>query len=132
MQIDIQKLRDLLKYSYCPYSKFKVAAIAIDENDKEFIGVNVENAAYPSGLCAERSALFGSVAHGAKVGIFKEIHIISSSEDIISPCAGCRQVMTEFMPDDALIYQYSNDGKKVRINKVIEIVPFPIHSHNIK
>ncbi len=81
----VDKLKELLKYAYCPWSHFQVAAIAISEEGKEYPGVNVENAAFPSGLCAERSALFGSVAHGAKVGTFKEIHIISSSNEIISP-----------------------------------------------
>ncbi|TQC54056.1 cytidine deaminase [Mycoplasmopsis mucosicanis] len=130
--MQIEKLRDLLKYSYCPWSHFKVAAIAIDEQGREWPGVNVENAAFPSGLCAERSALFGSVAHGAKVGTFKEIHIISSSENVVSPCAGCRQVITEFMPDDATIYLYSNSGDKVEKFSVLQMVPKPIRSEQIK
>nr|WP_156954240.1 cytidine deaminase [Mycoplasma buteonis] len=130
--MEFDKLRDLLKHSYAPYSNFRVAAIAIDQDDKEHYGVNVENAAYPSGLCAERSALFGSVAYGGKVGQFKEIHIISQKNEIISPCAGCRQVMTEFFPSDAKVYQYSNDGQQVRVNTVEELVPFGIRSEDIK
>lgn len=130
--MDVKKLQSLLKNSYAPWSHFKVGAIAIDENGKEYYGVNVENAAFPSGLCAERSALFGSVAYGAHVGTFKEIHIISSGQEIISPCAGCRQVMTEFMSDEGLVFQYSNDGKNIRVNKIKELVPFPIRSEQIK
>ncbi|UUD35973.1 cytidine deaminase [Mycoplasmopsis citelli] len=130
--MEIQKLKDLLKKAYAPYSNFQVAACAIDENGKEYYGVNVENAAYPSGICAERSALFGSVAYGAKVGTFKEIHIISKKEGIISPCAGCRQVMTEFMPPEAKVYQYSNNAKQVRINTVAELVPYSILESDIK
>ncbi|WP_027121339.1 cytidine deaminase [Mycoplasma leonicaptivi] len=125
--MNIEKLRNLLKKAYAPYSNFQVAAIAIDDQNREWLGVNVENAAYPSGLCAERSALFGSVAYGETVGKIKEIHIISKKEGIISPCAGCRQVMTEFMPLDGLVYQYTNDGKNVRVNTVKELVPFSIH-----
>ncbi|MGV2392516.1 UNVERIFIED_CONTAM: cytidine deaminase [Campylobacter lari] len=130
--MDIKKLKELLEKSYCPYSKFKVAAIAIDNHGNEYCGVNVENAAYPSGLCAERSALFGSVAYGGKVGNFKEIHIISSGYDFISPCAGCRQVMTEFMNDDALIYQYNGEGTDARVNKLSELCPYAIRSEQIK
>ncbi|VEU76470.1 cytidine deaminase [Mycoplasmopsis columboralis] len=130
--MNILKLKELLKKAYAPYSNFQVAACAIDENDKEYYGVNVENAAYPSGLCAERSALFGSVAYGGKVGTFKEIHIISKKEGIISPCAGCRQVMTEFMPANAKVYQYSNDGTQVRVNTVEELVPYSILESDIK
>lgn len=128
----IEKLKELLNYSYCPWSHFKVAAIAIDEKGNEYYGVNVENAAFPSGLCAERSALFGSVAYGGKIGTFKEIHIISSGEDFVSPCAGCRQVMTEFMQDDAKVYQYNGKGDKYRVNLLKELVPFPIRSEQIK
>ncbi|VEU68141.1 cytidine deaminase [Mycoplasmopsis pulmonis] len=53
------ELKTLLEKSYSPYSKFKVASIVLDKGGKKFKGVNVENAAYPSGICAERSALFG-------------------------------------------------------------------------
>lgn len=130
--MDILKLRKLLDKSYAPYSNFRVAAIAIDNDGKEYYGVNVENAAYPSGLCAERSALFGSVAYGGVVGNFKEIHIISQKDDYISPCAGCRQVMTEFMPLDAKVYQYKNDGSSARISTVEELVPFSIRAKDIK
>ncbi|WP_318023984.1 cytidine deaminase [Mycoplasmopsis lipofaciens] len=128
----VKELKELLKKSYAPWSKFHVAAIAVDAKGNKYSGVNVENAAFPSGLCAERCALFSSVAQGAIVGDIKEIHIISSGEEIISPCAGCRQVMTEFMKNDALVYQYNNEGDKMRINKIIELVPFPIRGEQIK
>ncbi|WP_029608494.1 cytidine deaminase [Mycoplasma simbae] len=128
----VEKLKSLLKYSYSPWSNFKVAAIAVDESGKHWPGVNVENAAFPSGLCAERSALFGSVAHGAKVGTFKEIYIISSGEGVISPCAGCRQVMTEFMQDDALVHLFNGVGNVMKTFKLVELVPLPIRSEQIK
>ncbi|QBF34859.1 cytidine deaminase [Mycoplasmopsis phocirhinis] len=130
--MDVNKLKSYLNFSYCPWSNFRVAAIAVDEQGRHWPGVNVENAAFPSGLCAERSALFGSVANGAKVGTFKEIHIISSGAGVVSPCAGCRQVMTEFMSDDALVYLYSADGKTIKKFKLVELVPLPIRSEQIK
>lgn len=125
-------LKNLLNKSYAPYSNFKVAAIAIDSKGKEYFGVNVENAAFPSGLCAERAALFGSVAYGASVGDFKEIHIISQSKNAISPCGGCRQVLTEFMAPSSIIYQYSIDGKIVRKNTLSELIPFSVKMEDIK
>ncbi|BAP00818.1 Cytidine deaminase (Cytidine aminohydrolase) [Mycoplasmopsis californica HAZ160_1] len=128
----VQKLKDLLQFSYCPWSHFRVAAIAIDDQGREWPGVNVENAAFPSGLCAERSALFGSVAHGAKVGTFKEIYVISSGEGVISPCAGCRQVMTEFMTDDSLVHLFNGAGDIKKTFKLGELVPLPIRSEQIK
>ncbi|EGV00551.1 cytidine deaminase [Mycoplasmopsis columbina] len=128
----IKKLQELLNYSYSPWSKFKVAAIAVDENGKEFYGVNVENAAFPSGLCAERSALFGSVAYGGKVGSFKEIYVMASTDEITSPCAGCRQVLTEFMPDDAKIILINQKGDKQLVITVKDLVPLPIRAEQIK
>ncbi|VEU78025.1 cytidine deaminase [Mycoplasmopsis columbinasalis] len=128
----IKKLQELLQYSYSPWSHFKVAAVAVDAAGKEFYGVNVENAAFPSGLCAERSALFGSVAYGGKVGSFKELHIMASTDAITSPCAGCRQVITEFMPDNAKIILYNQSGSLIREFTVEQLVPLPIRAEQIK
>lgn len=127
-----KKLIELLKNSYSPYSNFQVAAIVVDEDGKEWNGVNVENAAFPSGLCAERSALFGAISYGFKPKKILEIHIISKSENYISPCAGCRQVMTELMPLDGKVYQYQRTSGNYRLNRVIELVPFPIQDEDIK
>lgn len=124
--MDVVKLKSLLKYSYSPYSKFKVAAIAIDENGNEYVGVNVENPSYSSAICAERAAFAAAVAKGAKVGTFKEIHIISSKKDFISPCGVCRQVITEFMPDIAKVYQYNGEGDKCRVNTVGQLIPHAV------
>lgn len=90
----IEELKNKLKYSFSPYSHVQVACCAIEENGKEYWGVNTENAAFPSGLCAERSALFGSVAYGARVGNFKEIHIISNLSKLLYPCGACAQVIS--------------------------------------
>ncbi|WP_438341692.1 cytidine deaminase [Mycoplasma sp. 3341] len=132
MKIDLQKLRQNLDKAYAPYSKFHVSALAIDENDNQYWGVNCENIAFPSGLCAERSALFSAPVQGGKVGTFKEIHIISSSEKPVFPCAGCRQVMCEFMKPDSLVYCYSNDTKEVMKFKLEELVPNAIWPTTIK
>ncbi len=66
----VDKLKELLKYAYCPWSHFQVAAIAISEEGKEYPGVNVENAAFPSGLCAERSAFIWFSCSWCKSGYF--------------------------------------------------------------
>ncbi|MBN0919294.1 cytidine deaminase [[Mycoplasma] gypis] len=132
MKVNIKKLKDNLNFSYAPYSKFKVSALAIDSQGREFYGVNCENIAYPSGLCAERSALFSSVVHGAEVGTFKEIHIIATSEEPIYPCAGCIQVMCQFMQPDSKVYCYSNDAKIVNEHKLKELIPYGLWPTSIK
>ncbi|RMA78660.1 cytidine deaminase [Metamycoplasma subdolum] len=127
-----QELKEKLKYSFCPYSKVQVAACAIYENGKEFYGVNCENPAFPSGLCAERSALFGSVVTGIEIGKFKEIHIISNSNRILYPCAACLQVITQFLKRDGKIFIYSNDLKLEESHTIKEFVPFQVREDDIK
>ncbi|WP_371246805.1 cytidine deaminase [Mycoplasmopsis agassizii] len=126
------ELKILLEKSYSPYSNFPVAAIIVFNDNQIYKGVNVENAAYPSGLCAERSALFGAVANtNLKVGEVKEVHVISKNNEPVSPCLGCRQVMTEFMKPDSKIYLYSYDGKIVNEYSLKELAPHPVVMNDI-
>ena len=81
-----EKLLELLENSYSPYSKFKVAAIAVMKDGKEFVGVNVENASYGVCNCAERSAIFSAISNGYKRYDFEKITFPDynsfSSEDL--------------------------------------------------
>ena len=76
--------------AYAPYSNYNVGAVARTTDGREFEGVNVENAAYPLGVCAEKSALVAAVAAGYGPG---QIAAIGTSA---SPCGGCRQWLHEF------------------------------------
>ncbi len=76
--------------AYAPYSKYLVGAAVRTLDGKVFEGVNVENAAYPLGVCAEKSALVKAVSEGYKPGDFEAIGITAS------PCGGCRQWLYEF------------------------------------
>jgi cytidine deaminase len=76
--------------AYAPYSKFHVGAAALLRDGKVVTGVNVENAAYPLGVCAERCAISRAVVEGAKPGDFEAIGITAS------PCGACRQWLLEF------------------------------------
>ena len=71
-----EKLLELHKNSYAPYSKFPVSAVVVCKDGKEFYGVNVEDASTRAGTCAERCALFSALAAGYKKGDFKEINIM--------------------------------------------------------
>lgn len=104
-----KELKELQKKSYCPYSCYKVAAIAIDENGNAYSGVNIENASYGVGTCAERVAISNAIVNGAKK--IKEIHLIcNDSENFGTPCGACRQFMAEFMSDNDKIIIYNNNG----------------------
>ncbi|AZG68855.1 cytidine deaminase [Mycoplasma struthionis] len=127
-----EKIVENLKYAYVPYSHVQVSACAIDENGKEYYGVNCENPAYPSGLCAERSALFSAPVQGATVGTFKEIHVTSNMTEIIYPCAGCLQVISTFLKPDGLVYLYKKDLSEKRVYKVTDLLPHMVRDEDIK
>jgi cytidine deaminase len=90
--------------AYAPYSKYFVGAALLARDGRVFEGVNVENAAYPLGVCAEKTALASAVAAGLKPGDFEAIGITAS------PCGGCRQWLHEFRLDRVT---YLHDGEVV-------------------
>ena len=91
----------MLDRAYCPYSHFPVGAALECEDGTVFTGCNVENAAYPAGICAERNAIFHALAEGHTS--FRRIVIAGRSKDFCVPCGMCRQVMREFAPELEII-----------------------------
>ncbi len=85
--------------SYAPYSHYQVGAAVLTASGKVFTGANVENAAYPTSMCAERVAIFKAVSEGEKD--FTAIAVVTSNAG--TPCGGCRQVMAEFGLDTLVI-----------------------------
>ncbi len=86
----VEKAEAAAERAYAPYSRYRVGAVVRTTDGREFEGVNVENAAYPLGICAEKSAIAGAVAAGYGPGDLAAIGISAS------PCGGCRQWLTEF------------------------------------
>jgi cytidine deaminase len=76
--------------AYAPYSKYRVGAVVRTDDGREFAGVNVENAAYPLGICAEKSAIAAAAAAGCRPGDLAAMGINAS------PCGGCRQWLHEW------------------------------------
>jgi cytidine deaminase len=87
---------DVREQAYAPYSRFLVGAALMDERERIYAGANVENAAYPLGLCAERSAVAAAIADGARR--FKGLLLVVDASEVATPCGGCRQVLREFPP----------------------------------
>ena len=90
----------MVKTAYAPYSEFHVGAAVLLENGKIVTGNNQENAAYPSGLCAERVAIFYASAQYPNVAV-KAVAVAVKSKNMVnreplSPCGGCRQVIAEY------------------------------------
>lgn len=90
-----------MERAYAPYSGFRVGAALLASDGSITEGCNVENAAYPAGICAERAALAAAVARGVRS--FRAIAIVTSAAAPTSPCGMCRQALVEFSPDMQVI-----------------------------
>ena len=101
-------------HAYAPYSRFLVGAAALARDGRVFEGVNVENAAYPLGVCAEKSALAKAVSEGYKPGDIAAIGITAS------PCGGCRQWLYEFRIDEVT---FRNSAGEIVTYSAAELLP---------
>ena len=141
----IEKAEEARKCAYAPYSKFQVGAALLAEDGTVFTGCNVENASYPAGLCAERTAIAKAVSEGrsrflsmAIVGRKKEVTSSQTAEteegvikeDFCEPCGICRQVMREFCEKENFRI-YVTDGKEIRLYRLQELLPFSFGPENL-
>lgn len=104
--------------AYAPYSNYPVGAALRTKTGRIFTGVNVENAAYPHTMCAERVAIFKAVSEGEKE--FEVISVVTDNGG--SPCGGCRQVMAEFGLD-TIVLMADGSGKLIKETTVKELLP---------
>ena len=126
------KLMQLANNSYSPYSHYRVATIVVMKDGKEFPGVNVENAAYGSSICSERSAILSAISQGYKKGDFKELHCLcADSNKISTSCFACRQVISELFDKDVPLYFYSNKND-TKMFTVEELCPYPFDEEDLK
>jgi cytidine deaminase len=86
----VEQAERVAEQAYAPYSAYKVGAVVRARDGRVFEGVNVENAAYPLGICAEKAAIAAAVTAGCRPGDLEAIGITAS------PCGGCRQWLHEF------------------------------------
>jgi len=106
------------KLAYAPYSNYPVGAALRTKTGRFYTGVNVENAAYPQTMCAERVAIFKAVSEGETE--FEVIAVVTNNGG--SPCGGCRQVMAEFGLD-AIVLFADGDGNLKKEMTVSELLP---------
>ena len=96
----IRQARDAAASVYCPYSHFPVGAAVIGQDDKLYLGCNIENASYGLTVCAERTAIFNAVSAGNRK--IKGVAVTclkgnTSDPGSLMPCGACRQVISEFL-----------------------------------
>ncbi|MDN6900412.1 cytidine deaminase [Oenococcus sicerae] len=101
-----------LDKAYIPYSHFPVGAALLSETGDIFPGCNIENAAFGSTMCAERTAIFSAIAKGQHH--FKAMVISGRTEGAIAPCGSCRQVMVEWFDKNMPIYLTNTSGVVVK------------------
>jgi cytidine deaminase len=94
----LDEARKIRERAYAPYSRFKVGAAIRARSGRVYTGVNVENAAYPEGTCAEAGAVAAMVAGGDTE--IAEVAVIADCPDPVPPCGGCRQKLAEFGKGD--------------------------------
>lgn len=112
----LDKAKEVSQNAYVPYSKFKVGACVLTEDDSTFCGCNFENASYGLTICAERNAIGTAIANGHTK--LKAIAIYSPNEDNCVPCGACRQVMTEFLAGNDLdiITEVNGEAKVYKLS----------------
>jgi cytidine deaminase len=116
----VGELEAYLERAYARYSDFQVAAAVIDEQGRVHYGVNVENAAYPLGACAEPAAIGAMVTAGGRR--VARIYVTAAKTDHITPCGGCRQRIAEFA-DPACEVVAVKGGKVVSRITIGELLP---------
>lgn len=123
----VQAARTAAEGSYSPYSEFRVGAVVIGADGEIFTAANVENAAYPSGSCAEANAIGAAVSHGVrKIDTVAVACIDAGDTDGAYPCGKCRQIMSEF--DVERVVVTASEGSEVREHTLDELLPYRFRS----
>lgn len=115
--------REVAQNAYASYSRFRVGAAVLGSDGLTYTGANVENAAFPSGSCAEANAIAAAVSAGVrKIDAIAVACIDAPSPEEAYPCGRCRQIMSEFAVDE--IHVTAGPGTMVKSHTLDEILPF--------
>lgn len=116
--------------SYSPYSNFKVGAALLTRDDSVFEGANIENASYPLAMCAERIAMFNAYMAGVEYDDIVALAVVADTEGPVSPCGACRQVMSELLPRNTVIYLANLKGD-IKETSVEELLPYSFSGEDL-
>jgi len=114
----IQTAQEARHWAYAPYSGYAVGAALLTTSGRVYDGVNVENAAYPNGTCAERVAVYKAVSEGERE--FEAIAVVTQNGG--SPCGACRQVLAEFGLKTVVLLANA-DGQLLQEMSLADLLP---------
>ena len=114
--------------AHVPYSHFPVGAALVTPSGRVFVGANVENAAYPEGMCAEASAIAAMASAGEREIV--AIVTVCNGDAVSTPCGGCRQKIREFATADTTIHAAGPEGVRTRYS-MAELLPDSFGPENL-
>jgi cytidine deaminase len=123
----VNAAREARRQAYAPYSHYYVGAAVLTKSGKVYTGCNIENAAYPTGICAERVALFKAVSDGER----EIVALAVATSNGGSPCGACRQALSEFAGDDAVIILAPARGDERKTFTMKKILPDRFGAQNL-
>ncbi len=115
--------------AHAPYSRFQVGAALLTAAGQVVAGCNVENAAYPVGLCAERGAVSAAVAQGMTPGGLVAAVVVTDAERLTPPCGACRQVLAEFAEDLPILLA---NRQTRQLHRLADLLPHGFSGRNLQ
>lgn len=115
--------------AYAPYSRFKVGAAVLGDDGAIYPGCNVENAAYPVGVCAEAGAISAMIAGGGRA--IHAVLVIGDGEELVTPCGACRQRIREFAAPETPVAIAGPGGIRARLS-LAELLPASFGPANLR
>jgi cytidine deaminase len=116
----LQAARKAMRHAYAPFSHFRVGAALLTAKGRIFSGCNVENSSYGLTNCAERTAIFAAVADSGPELTIRAVAVVNDQGVPCSPCGACRQVIYEFGPEAAIVFQSAQGW---RVSPIAELLP---------
>ncbi len=114
----MDEARKAAERAYAPYSGFRVGALVVASDGSEHIGANVENAAFPSSICAEANAITTAVASGARA--VEAVYVTCIDDPGCTPCGNCRQIMREFGVERVIL---EHPGGRLETYRLGDLLP---------
>ncbi len=126
----LEKAFEAREHAYVPYSQFRVGACILTTDGSYILGANIENAAYGSTNCAERSAVFSAYSQGYRKEEIKALAIVTEADRLTTPCGACRQVLSELLQPDTPIVL--SNRRETAVTTIARLLPDSFGSEDLQ